>query len=218
MFRTTSKPDIAPAPPTGHTHSRTTSAFSFFKSKANHNHTPSTTSLPHATGEHGELRNGQGLRPSPSTSSRGPAPSGPPPNSSNEQPPASGPAASNQGTPASKPPAGGPPPGGLPPLHPEIRSIVQLTVAQTQKVYFSGPLVRRVERQPDGQRSTKDEGWREVWAQLGGTTLSVWDMKEIEEASKQGRQVPPSYVNVTDAVSIARISCRTPVIKSSFFL
>ena len=91
-----------------------------------------------------------------------------------------------------------------PQLHPEIRSIVQLTSAHAQKVYFSGPMVRKVERQPDGQKPAKDEGWRNVWAQLGGTTLSLWDMKEIEEASKQGKQVPPSYVNVTDAVSIPK--------------
>jgi CCR4-NOT transcriptional complex subunit CAF120 len=87
------------------------------------------------------------------------------------------------------------------PLHPEIRSVVQLTHAHAQKVYFSGPLVRRVERQPDGAKPNKDEGWVDVWAQLGGTTLSVWDMRAIEEASRQGREVPPTYVNVTDAVS-----------------
>ncbi|OCH95342.1 hypothetical protein OBBRIDRAFT_788219 [Obba rivulosa] len=84
-------------------------------------------------------------------------------------------------------------------LHPEIRSVVQLTMAHAHKVYFSGPLVRKIERQPDGQRPTKGEDWRDVWAQLGGTTLSVWDMQEIEEASKQGKQVPPAYLNVMDA-------------------
>ncbi|KAI0367809.1 hypothetical protein BV20DRAFT_970135 [Pilatotrama ljubarskyi] len=92
-----------------------------------------------------------------------------------------------------------PVPAPIPPLHPEIRSVVQLTLAHAHKVYFSGPLVRRFERQPDGQKPSKDEGWREVWAQLGGTTLSVWDMEEIREASKQGKQVPPTYINVTDA-------------------
>jgi len=88
------------------------------------------------------------------------------------------------------------------PLHPEIRSVVQLTFAHAHKIYFSGSLVRRLERQPDGQRPLKDEGWIEVWAQLGGTTLSIWDTKEIQEASKQGKEVPPSYINVTDAVCI----------------
>ncbi|KAF6759942.1 hypothetical protein DFP72DRAFT_121002 [Ephemerocybe angulata] len=89
--------------------------------------------------------------------------------------------------------------GQPPPLHPEIRSVVGLTVAHAHKIYFSGRLVRRVERQPDGQRPHKDEGWTDVWAQLGGTTLSVWDMKEVDEARKQGTEVPPIYVNVTDA-------------------
>jgi CCR4-NOT transcriptional complex subunit CAF120 len=95
------------------------------------------------------------------------------------------------------------------PLHPEIRSVVQLTIAHAHKIYFSGPLVRRIERQADGQRPTKDEGWVDVWAQLGGTTLSVWDMKEIQEASKQGREVPPTYVNVMDAVRLCYFSTKT---------
>jgi CCR4-NOT transcriptional complex subunit CAF120 len=87
------------------------------------------------------------------------------------------------------------------PVHPEVRSVVTLTHAHAQKVYFSGPLVRRVERTPDGAKPAKDDGWLDVWAQLGGTTLSVWDMRAIEEASRQGKEVPPTYVNVTDAVS-----------------
>ena len=85
---------------------------------------------------------------------------------------------------------------------------MQLTLAHTHKIYFSGPLVRQIERQPDGQKPTRDEGWKEVWAQLSGTTLSVWDMAEIQEASRQGKQVPPSYINVTDAVSTPNVSPR----------
>lgn len=90
--------------------------------------------------------------------------------------------------------------------HPEIRSVVGLTIAHAHKIYFSGPLIRKIERGADGQRPTKDEGWVEVWAQLGGTTLSVWDMKQIKEASQQGKEVPPAYVNTTDAVSPCSIS------------
>lgn len=104
------------------------------------------------------------------------------------------------------PPTTGSPPAGLPPvatqpLHPEIRSVVQLQNAHAHKVYFSGPLIRRIERQADGARPSKDDGWTDVWAQLGGTTLSIWDMKAVEEASKEGKEVPPTYVNTTDAVS-----------------
>ena len=85
-------------------------------------------------------------------------------------------------------------------LHPEIRSIVSLTVAQTQKIYFSGPLVHKFDRNPDGQKPREDGGWRDVWAQLYGTTLSIWDMGEVKIANQQGKEVPPSYVNITEAV------------------
>ena len=88
----------------------------------------------------------------------------------------------------------------LPQLHPEIRSVIGLILAHGRKIYFSGPVVHHDEREPDGARS-KDDGWHDVWAQLSGTTLSLWDMKEIEEASKEGRQVPPKYINIQDAVS-----------------
>lgn len=98
-------------------------------------------------------------------------------------------------------------PAQPPPLHPELRSIVSLTLAHAHKIYYSGPLVRRIERAADGHRPGKDEGWVNVWAQLGGTTLSVWDMKAVEAASKRGEEVPPSYVNVADAVS------NTPLMK-----
>lgn len=84
-------------------------------------------------------------------------------------------------------------------LHPEIRSVVSLVTAHAHKVYFSGPLIERKERLTDGTRNHKDESWVDVWAQLGGTTLSIWDMRAIEEASKQGREVPPTYINIQDA-------------------
>jgi hypothetical protein len=86
-------------------------------------------------------------------------------------------------------------------IHPEIQQVVGLTLAHSSKVYCSGPLVRRIERNPDGTIS-KDARWIEVWAQLGGTTLSVWDMDAIKKASEEGRQEPPAYINVTDSVSI----------------
>ena len=90
-------------------------------------------------------------------------------------------------------------------VHPEIRSLVQLDVAHRRKIYYSGPLIRKLERQTDGQKPHKDDGWVEIWAQLGGTILSIWDMRETREASKQGKEVPPSYINVTDAVRIFRL-------------
>jgi hypothetical protein len=104
-----------------------------------------------------------------------------------------------------------PPP--TPVLHPEIRSIVKLNLAHTRKVYYSGPLVRHIEKLPDGRPPHIDEGWTEVWARLSGTTLNIWDMKQIEEANRQGTEVPPTYVNVNDAVRIidTDLSARQPL-------
>jgi hypothetical protein len=118
-------------------------------------------------------------------------------------PQASSPQPSGSQPPALQSPAQTQQPPPTQQLHPEIRSVVQLNHAHAHKVYISGPLVRKLEFTPDGQKPIKDEGWTEIWAQLGGTTLSVWDMKEIEAASKQGKEVPPSYINVTDAVRIS---------------
>lgn len=139
-----------------------------------------------------------------------PTPPGPQPTDSNTPSNAAAPVATPSApTPTSSQPVNKPQPpapGQTPPLHPEIRSVVGLTIAHAHKIYFSGPLVRRVERQPDGQRPHKDEGWTEVWAQLGGTILSIWDMKEVQEASRQGKEVPPTYINITDAVCVASLS------------
>ncbi|KAA1467641.1 hypothetical protein DENSPDRAFT_877486 [Dentipellis sp. KUC8613] len=191
-----SSPHATPAarPPQHATHTRSSSFFSFLKSN-NEAHAPASTasgSLPprRATAqipsdEHGRMRPSLDNSAAPSTAAQKQDP--PPPPAQERRGSQSGPGGLS---------AFGPQPSEL---HPEIRSAVTLTIAHAHKIYFSGPLVRRIERLPDGHRPTKDEGWRDVWAQLGGTTLSVWDMKEIEEASKRGQEVPPTYINITDA-------------------
>ena len=47
------------------------------------------------------------------------------------------------------------PTSGPNPVHPEIRSLVQLDAAHRRKIYYSGPLIRKLERQADGQNLTK---------------------------------------------------------------
>lgn len=87
-------------------------------------------------------------------------------------------------------------------LHPEIEQVVALSLAHSSKIYCSGPLARKIERQSDGSPAKPHEAsWSEVWAQLGGTTMSVWDMQAINKASQEGKEVPPTYLNVTDSVS-----------------
>ena len=96
-------------------------------------------------------------------------------------------------------------------LHPEIEQVVALTLAHSSKIYCSGPLIRKIERQSDGQAAKPHEaGWSEVWAQLGGTTMSVWDMQAINKASQEGKEVPPTYLNVTDSVSQPTLILRHP--------
>lgn len=192
-------PNSAPAPPP--THTRTNSTFSFFKAKFQPHESPQpqqgTQPPPGYQQQRQQLVNVSHRKRNVLRRRSSDRPQEPSASSALPQSGPSEPSPSRASTAIARQSTSGPPP-----LHPEIRSIVNLTLAHGQKIYFSGPVVRRLERQPDGQKPVKDEGWRDVWAQLGGTTLSLWDMKEIDEASKQGRQVPPSYINVTDAVSI----------------
>jgi hypothetical protein len=80
------------------------------------------------------------------------------------------------------------------PLHPDIRSVIRLLDAHAAKIYKSGPL-SQLEKQYDGRVKLVNS-----WAQLRGTALCVWDLRQVEEASKLGAEVPPIYLNVTDAV------------------
>ncbi|KAG6910858.1 hypothetical protein DXG01_007174 [Tephrocybe rancida] len=186
-INTTTTPQLRP-PLQNNGHSRTSSFFSF----RNKTSTPSQ-----ATGHprSGSMGNGNGVGPGAGEfgTTTGPV-----------QAPV---AAQQQQQPSQPPP---PQPTAAPqPLHPEIRSVVQLTAAHSRKIYYSGPLVRRVERRTADQKQ-KEEVWFEVWAQLNGTTLSIWDMAQIQEASKQGKEVPPTYVNTTDAFVQVHGSVTTP--------
>ena len=179
------------------THSRTSSLLNFsFRSKASAAHAHSQSQPLQTVQEHTQQPANQAQGPQQQNSTNRPAST-----PSMDRPTPLTPNAVQQDQPPPPPPHQRTNSVNQPPqLHPEIRSIVQLSVAHAHKVYFSGPLIRRIERLADGNRPHKEEGWRDVWAQLGGTTLSVWDMQEIEEANKRGEEVPPTYVNITDAV------------------
>ncbi|KAF7970072.1 hypothetical protein HWV62_25046 [Athelia sp. TMB] len=206
----------------GNQHSRRSSFFSSFRrsaqadpqqqqqqqSQPNGNgrtNGPGYAQAPPRPGSTGPVNEFGGVRTSQYDAGNRPPPSGSPSMNGNGGPPAGAPdqqrqMPNRQMQPQAPRPAQPQPAAPQPTtLHPEIRSVVQLTLAHARKVYFSGPLVRRLERAPDGGRPTKDEGWVNVWAQLGGTTLSIWDMAKIEEASKEGKEVPPTYINIQDA-------------------
>jgi hypothetical protein len=83
-------------------------------------------------------------------------------------------------------------------VHPEIRSFAGVVAKLESKIYVSGSLFRVETREgwPDGESRLV-----EIWAQLKGTTLNIWDMSEIRGARALGKEaVAPSYTSVTDTV------------------
>lgn len=85
-------------------------------------------------------------------------------------------------------------------LLPDFPSILRLNSAHQQKVYYSDRLWKRVEREVDGARPAKNEGWVDVWCQLSGITLCIWTMQAIEDAKVSCEHVQPQYISVADAV------------------
>lgn len=85
----------------------------------------------------------------------------------------------------------------------DLRSALHLHAAHTQKQYMEGYLLVRhalaVDGQPD-HRSDHFGTWTECYVQLRGTVLSMWDARALDEAATSGREVPPTFVNVTDAL------------------
>lgn len=55
----------------------------------------------------------------------------------------------------------------------------------------------------DGKPGT-DRSWKECFAQLRGTVLSLWDAAELDAAS-QNQDIVPTFINLTDA-SIKMVS------------
>lgn len=92
-------------------------------------------------------------------------------------------------------------PAATVPHHPEITSFLNLQSAQEEKVYFSGPLVRNNVRNAEGNLHPSNGLWANIWAQIMGHTLCVWDMEAVEVANAKGTDVPPSYINVAECVS-----------------
>ena len=44
-----------------------------------------------------------------------------------------------------------------------------------------------------------DRSWKECFAQLRGTVLSLWDAAEINAAAPQNEDIVPTFINLTDA-------------------
>ncbi|KAK0553277.1 hypothetical protein OC845_001277 [Tilletia horrida] len=84
----------------------------------------------------------------------------------------------------------------------DLRDALALHDAHTRKVYMEGYLSRRDELTPQGKPlhpSDERSRWSLCFLQLCGTVLSVWSVAEMTKAAAEGREVPPSYIDITDA-------------------
>lgn len=89
---------------------------------------------------------------------------------------------------------------------PDLRNALALQDAQGRKTYMEGYLLRRDEQGADGKPlhvGDERRRWNLCFVQLGGTVLSIWSVQQMEDAAREGREVPPAYINVTDSVSAA---------------
>ena len=85
----------------------------------------------------------------------------------------------------------------------DLRSALYLHEAQAQKLYMEGYLLVRHALAVDGQPDHRGDHfhlWTECFVQLNGTVLSIWDASELERGLSEGRQVPPRFINITDAL------------------
>ncbi|KAL9933447.1 hypothetical protein V8E36_007623 [Tilletia maclaganii] len=84
----------------------------------------------------------------------------------------------------------------------DLRDALALHDAHTRKVYMEGYLSRRDELNPQGKALHPGDDrsrWTLCFLQLCGTVLSVWSVAEMTKAAAEGREVPPSYIDITDA-------------------
>lgn len=85
----------------------------------------------------------------------------------------------------------------------DLRRALELHEALARKAYMEGYLLVRhalgVDGQPD-HRTHRFDTWTECFVQLHGTVLSLWEAQRLADAAQQGRDVPPMYINVTEAL------------------
>lgn len=111
---------------------------------------------------------------------------------------------------------------------PELQRIFQYLNSHSNKLYQEGYFLKLHDldgreykfgpnREGDltapGGRPSPDRNWTEVFAQLVGTVLSVWDAQKLDEAGTDG-EVVPSFINLADA-SIKMVCCPTPITTNS---
>ncbi|KAF8544320.1 hypothetical protein BDD12DRAFT_873225 [Trichophaea hybrida] len=80
---------------------------------------------------------------------------------------------------------------------PELQPIFNFMNVHSQKLYTEGYFLKLADLKPDGKPGT-DRSWKECFAQLRGTVLSLWDAAELDAAG-QNQDIVPTFINLTDA-------------------
>ncbi|KAL1639955.1 hypothetical protein SLS58_007381 [Diplodia intermedia] len=80
---------------------------------------------------------------------------------------------------------------------PELQPIFTFLNSHSNKLYQEGYFLKLHDLDARG-RPSPDRNWTEVFAQLVGTVLSVWDAQRLDEAGEDG-EVVPSFINLADA-------------------
>ncbi|KAH7025382.1 hypothetical protein B0J12DRAFT_384705 [Macrophomina phaseolina] len=80
---------------------------------------------------------------------------------------------------------------------PELQPIFTYLNSHSNKLYQEGYFLKLHDLDARG-RPSPDRNWTEVFAQLVGTVLSVWDAQRLDEAGEDG-EVVPSFINLADA-------------------
>ncbi|KAJ8100581.1 hypothetical protein POJ06DRAFT_196618, partial [Lipomyces tetrasporus] len=94
-------------------------------------------------------------------------------------------------------------------IPPELESIINLINAQQSRCYYEGRFVFLKDLDADG-KAPADRVWRDVYGQLVGTVLSIWESRELERAAAvagasssssgvSNNPVKPTYINIADA-------------------
>lgn len=80
---------------------------------------------------------------------------------------------------------------------PELQRIFTYLNSHSNKLYQEGYFLKLHDLDGRG-RPSPDRNWTEVFAQLVGTVLSVWDAQKLDDAGTDG-EVVPSFINLADA-------------------
>ncbi|KAL4913919.1 hypothetical protein BDW62DRAFT_155557 [Aspergillus aurantiobrunneus] len=80
----------------------------------------------------------------------------------------------------------------------ELQRIFSYMNSHANKLYYEGYFLKLNDLDTSG-RPCADRQWVECYAQLVGTVLSLWDAAALDAAGDAAAEVPPTFVNLTDA-------------------